>query len=57
MIWDEKIECMSTDEMANLQSERLVKLVDYVYNNVEYYRNKMQKIGLLPGDIKNIEDI
>lgn len=57
MIWNEKIECMSTDEMANLQSERLVKLVNYVYNNVAFYRDKMQKIGLLPGDIKGICDI
>ena len=48
---------MSRDEMQVVQSARLVKLVDYVYHNVEFYRKKMQKIGLLPGDIKSIEDI
>ncbi len=57
MIWNEKKECMSRDEMRALQSTRLVKLVDYVYHNVEFYRRKMQNIGLLPGDIKGIEDI
>lgn len=57
MIWNETKECMSRDEMANLQSARLRKLVDYVYHNVEFYRKKMQKIGLMPGDIKGIEDI
>ncbi|MBR6737411.1 MAG: phenylacetate--CoA ligase [Clostridia bacterium] len=57
MIWNETKECMSRDEMTNLQSARLRKLVDYVYHNVEFYRKKMQKIGLLPGDIKGIEDI
>lgn len=57
MIWNEKMECMSRDEMSALQSSRLVKLVDYVYNNVEFYRKKMQAIGLLPGDIKDINDI
>ncbi|MBQ0099220.1 MAG: phenylacetate--CoA ligase [Firmicutes bacterium] len=57
MIWNEKIECMSTDEMANLQSQRLVKLVDYVYKNVAFYRKKMQDKGLLPNDIKDITDI
>ena len=31
---------MSRDEMTNLQSARLVKLVDYVYHNVEFYRKK-----------------
>ena len=43
--------------MHNLQSVRLVKLVDYVYHNVEFYRKKMQAVDLMPGDIKCIEDI
>ena len=57
MIWNKTSECMSRDEMTALQSERLVKTVNYVYNNVDFYRKKMQSIGLLPGDIKGIEDI
>ena len=57
MIWNETKECMSRDQMTHLQSARLVKLVDYVYHNVEFYRKKMQSVGLMPGDIKGIEDI
>ena len=57
MIWNITKETMSRDEMTNLQSKRLVKLVDYVYHNVEFYRKKMQAVGLLPGDIKSIDDI
>lgn len=57
MIWNETKECMSRDQMLNLQGKRLVKLVDYVYHNVEFYRKKMQAVGLMPGDIKDIEDI
>ncbi len=57
MIWNESKECMSRDEMSALQSARLVKLVDYVYHNVEFYRKKMQALGLEPGDIKDISDI
>ncbi|MBE6014169.1 MAG: phenylacetate--CoA ligase [Lachnospiraceae bacterium] len=57
MIWNESKECMSRDELANLQGARLRKMVDRVYHNVEYYRKKMQEIGLEPGDIKGIEDI
>ena len=54
MIWNEAKECMSRDEMQNLQSKRLVKLVDRVYHNVEFYRKKMQDLGLEPGDIRGI---
>ena len=57
MIWNETKECMSRDEIYSLQSARLKKLVDYVYHNVEFYRKKMQAVDLMPGDIKNIEDI
>ncbi len=57
MIWNEAKECMSRDEMQALQSKRLVKAVNRVYHNVEYYRKKMQAVGIEPGDIKGIEDI
>lgn len=57
MIWNETKECMSRDEIATLQSARLVKTVDRVYHNVEFYRKKMQELGLEPGDIRGIEDI
>ena len=57
MIWNETKECMSRDEMEFLQSKRLVKTVDKVYHNVEFYRKKMQQLGIEPGDIKGIEDL
>lgn len=57
MIWNPHKECMSRYERALLQGKRLRKLVNYVYHNCAFYRNKMQEIGLLPDDIKTIEDI
>ena len=45
-IRDPKIECMSRDEMTALQSDRLVKQVKNVYENVEFYRKKMDEIGV-----------
>ena len=57
MIWNETKECMSRDEMRNLQSARLKKMVDRVYHNVEFYRKKMQQMGIEPGDITGIEDL
>ncbi len=57
LIRDPKMECMSADEMAVLQGKKLVTLVDRVYKNVEFYTKKMDALGVLPGDIKGIEDI
>lgn len=57
MIWNERIECASRQTMRDIQSERLKNVVNRVYHNVPYYRKKMQEIGLMPGDIKSIDDI
>ncbi|MEG1956700.1 MAG: AMP-binding protein, partial [Lachnospiraceae bacterium] len=57
MIWNETKECMSRDEIANLQGARLVKMVDRVYHNVPFYRKKMQQMGIEPGDITKVEDV
>ena len=57
MIWNEKMETMSREEMRALQSERLVATVKRVYENVPAYRAKMDAIGLKPEDIKGVEDI
>ena len=56
-IRDPKIECMGRDEMNALQSERLIRQVKNVYEHVEFYRKKMDSLGIEPGDIKGIEDI
>lgn len=55
--FNEYAETMSRDEIKNVQSHKLCQLVKYIYTNVPNYREKMQKIGLLPGDIKSIDDL
>jgi len=55
--WDEKIECASREDMKALQSERLVKQVKHVYENVPYYKNLMDEKGVTPDDIKSIDDL
>ena len=44
-----EIECASQEQIREWQDERLVKQVRHVYENVEYYRNKMQEKGVEPG--------
>lgn len=57
MIWNESRECISRDELIDLQGKRLVKLVKRMYYGTEYYRMKMQQKGLEPGDIRGLEDL
>lgn len=55
--WNPTCECMSREEMRKLQSERLINTVKRIYHNVPFYRNKMQQAGLVPEDIKSVEDL
>ena len=57
MIWNPSIECMDREQLREIQSKRLVKIVDYVYHNTPFYRSKFQEMGLVPEDIKSIDDI
>ncbi len=57
MIWNINKECMSQEQMRELQGKRLQKLVSLVYHNVPFYRSKMQSMDLSPNDIRTIEDI
>ena len=55
--YQKEIETMSREEMKKLQSEKLVKQVKHVYENVPYYRNLMDEKGVKPEDIKSIDDL
>lgn len=57
MIWNPTKECMSREQMRELQSERLKKLVHRVYHNTPFYRHKMQEMDVRPEDIKSIDDL
>jgi phenylacetate-CoA ligase len=55
--WNRTYEYMSREELDKVQLERLIDTVKRVYHNVPNYRDKMQKVGLEPGDIKTLEDL
>ncbi len=52
-----EIECASREQILAWQNERLVKQVRNVWDNVPYYRKKMEEKGLTPDDIKGVEDL
>lgn len=52
-----EIECASREEILALQNERLVKQVQHVWDNVPYYRKKMEEKGLTPADIQSVDDL
>ncbi len=56
-IYNPEIECMDRKAILEIQSERLRKTVEHVYNNVPLYRARMDAAGVKPEDIKSVEDL
>lgn len=57
MIWNKEMECADRETMRALQLKKLKETVKYEYDNVPYYREKMDKAGVKPEDIQTLEDI
>ena len=52
-----EIETASREQIKQWQDERLVKQVQHVWDNVPYYRKKMEEKGLTPADIQSTADL
>lgn len=57
MIWNPKIECDGRGEIDLLQLARLKETVERIYKNVPYYKEKLDKAGVLPDSIKSLDDL
>ena len=55
--YQKDIECASREQIRAWQDERLVKQVHNVWDNVPYYRKKMEEKGLTPEDIRGVDDL
>ena len=55
--FQEDIECAPLEKIREIQNEKLPKQVKNVWDNVPYYRKKMEAKGLTPDDIKTIDDL
>jgi len=52
-----KVETYRKSRLEALQSQRLIDMVHYIYNNSDFYRNSFDENDLKPEDISGIEDI
>jgi phenylacetate-CoA ligase len=52
-----EIEMAERSYIKAVQSARLIKMVENAYNNVPFYKKKLDEAGIKPSDIKSIDDI
>lgn len=57
MIWNPAQETIERKEIRKNQLRSLKALLVHVYRNVRFYRDKFDKAGIKPEDIKTLEDL
>ena len=55
--YQKEIETADREQILAWQNERLVRQVRHVWDNVPYYRAKMEAKGVTPEDIRSVEDL
>jgi len=56
-IWDPLYECMPREDLEQLQLERLQATVNRVYKSVTCYKKKFDEAGIVPEDIRSLDDL
>ena len=55
--YQKDIECADREQIRAWQSEKLVRQVQHVWNDVPYYREKMKAASVTPDDIRSVDDL
>jgi phenylacetate-CoA ligase len=57
MMYNREIETMPRESLRQLQDKRLHNMLNYVYEQVPYYRQMFESLHLKPDDIRSVEDL
>jgi phenylacetate-CoA ligase len=57
IMWEPQYEKMPRGELDDLQLERLQQKVRHVYERVPFYRARFQEAGVIPQDIRSLDDV
>lgn len=57
MYWNKDIECADRETMERIQSERLHSMIERIYNNVPFYKKKLDECGIKPSDITSVKQL
>ena len=56
-IWSPRLECASRDELTNIQNAKLKVVTPFLYENSDFYKQRFDRLGLIPSDIQSLDDL
>lgn len=55
--WSPECDAASRDQIVAIQNDKLCSLTPFLYENSDFYRRRFDRLGLLPTDIQNVDDL
>jgi phenylacetate-CoA ligase len=55
--WSPRLDTASRDELVSIQEAKLAALLPFLYENSPFYRRRFDRLGLLPSDIRGLDDL
>jgi phenylacetate-CoA ligase len=56
-MWSPRLDAASRGELISIQNEKLSAAVPFLYENSPFYRRRFERFGLLPSDIRSVDDL
>jgi phenylacetate-CoA ligase len=55
--WSPRLDTASRDELRAIQDAKLAAVVPFLYENSDFYRRRFDRLGLVPSDIRTVDDL
>lgn len=55
--WAPRLDTLPQDEIRAIQNAKVAAVVPHLYENSAFYRRRFERLGLIPDDIKDVDDL
>jgi phenylacetate-CoA ligase len=55
--WSPGLDTASQDEIRKIQDEKVAAVTPFLYENSPFYRRRFERLGLIPSDIRSVDDL
>lgn len=55
--WSPRLDTASRDELRAIQDDKVAAVAPFLYENSDFYRRRFDRLGLLPTDLRTVDDL
>ena len=55
--WSPRLDTASRDEIRAIQDDKIAAVAPFLYENSDFYRRRFDRLGLVPTDLRNVDDL